>query len=303
MDILSSFRKRALARFWVFSDLQQRDPRIARHCIYTALDDVLSLGLELDGACYLGDSTEGASLPHLEEMAAMQVEALAKIDVPIYYVMGNHELDYHRQNGSGTNLLIPMREAIRNNPQWHTTATPRDWCFSGKVGELTLFFLSDRAGTDGGDWIATHLSSYGVHGAESVNYDAKAHAVKVREEMGKIEGPFFSFSHYAYPGGNRSLEGPLQSYLMPLPGNMAAHLYGHSHIGDYTWGGKDGMRQISSIDGTAITQIDVSSLDNQRGTATRSAILEWYGGHDYGVFFRCHDEKRWEKAFLSDNFG
>ena len=64
-------------------------------------------------------------------------------------------------------------------------------------------------------------------------------------------------------------------------------------------GGKDCLRQVSGVDGSALTQFDVASLENRRGNAVRSAVVEWYGGAAYGVFFRDHSARRWEKAFLS----
>ena len=115
----------AKRRFWVFSDLQQHDPANARRCMHAGVEDFLSLRLPVDAACYLGDSTEGTDLGHLREMADMQVEALARVDAPVWYVMGNHEFDFQRWSDPPPTgrVAIPMRERILGEKQWHTTAS------------------------------------------------------------------------------------------------------------------------------------------------------------------------------------
>jgi len=38
-----------------------------------------------------------------------------------------------------------------------------------------------------------------------------------------------------------------------------------------------------------------------RGTTVRSAFFDYYGGGEYGVFFRDHCNGRWEQIFLSEH--
>ena len=289
--------KTARRRFWVFSDLQQSDPENARRCMHASVEDFLSLGLPVDAACYLGDATESAVLPHLREMADMQVEALARVDAPVWYVMGNHEFDRQRWSTpppSGR-VEIPMRERILSEPQWHTTASVRDWLLVADFGDVALALFSDHAAPDG-SWISVHGGACDASGARIPHPDPEAPA-RARAAIAALGKPVFTMSHYAFPGGNRASE--LMGLLRPLPGNVVAHFYGHCHVGDFKWGGQDCLRQISGVDGSALTQFDVASLENRRGNAVRSAILEWYGGSSYGVFFRNHTERRWEKMFVS----
>lgn len=289
-----------LRRFWVFSDLQQSDPRSATYCMETAVCDFLSLGLDIDAMCYLGDSTQGCDLAHLEAMADMQVRLLSKVDAPIYYAMGNHEFDYHRNNYDPSVVKIPMRERIIGEAQWHTSESLRDWHFSADFGGVELFFLTDRAG-DG--WCTTHCYHQNIVGGAAGEHDHEPDARIVREAMSAIDKPFFTFSHYSFKGGNRDFEGDLQEMLRPFPPEHVAHFYGHSHIGDHVWGRENFLRQISTINETPTTQLDIASLEGFRGNTIRSAVLEWYGGHSYGVFFRDHLHHLWEKTYFENDGG
>lgn len=298
-ELLNHFSLAPVRRFWLISDLQQRDPKNARYCMSTGVDDFLSLKLKIDGVCYLGDSTEGVILDHLVEMADMQVAELSRVDAPIYYVMGNHEFDYHRFVEGATGMTIPMRDRIQKERQWHTTKNLLDWSFQADFGELTLHFFTDRSDPDDRTWVTTHGYQQDVKDAVMTSYNFVADIERERAKLANIETPFFTFSHYGFPGGNRDYEGDLQKRLLPLPGKIVAHFYGHSHIGDRGCGRENAFRQISTINDTGITQFDIASLENLRGTTIRSAVLEWYGGKRYGVYYRDHLKKRWEKCFVN----
>lgn len=296
--IISSFQQKPLRRFWVISDLQQADPVNARKCMHTGVEDFLSLGLDVDAVCYLGDATDGENLAHLEAMADMQVKALSRIDAPVYYVLGNHEFDYHRFYEGPSALTIPMRDRILKESQWHTSQNILDWSFTADFGDLSLFFLTDRCDPNDRTWVTTHCGQRNVTGCEISPHDFEPDAAAVREKMAEIKQPFFTFSHYGFPGGNRDHEGNLQAMLLPLPENHIAHFYGHCHIGDQRCGREHCLRQVSSIHYSKTSQFDIASLENRRGTTIRSAILEWYGGHSFGVFFRDHSKGKWEKCVL-----
>ena len=294
-DFRAGLLRPARRRLWIISDLQQSDPANARRCMHAGVDDFLSLRLPVDAVCYLGDATESAVLPHLREMADMQVEALARVDAPVWYVMGNHEFDYHRWGDRrGGGVTIPMRERILREPQWRTTPSVRDWLLVADLGDLALAMFSDHAAPDGA-WFCVHGGA--SDGRDRIDYPDPGAAERAREAIAALGKPVFTMSHYAFPGGNRASD--LMGLVRPLPPNVVAHFYGHCHIGDFKWGGEDCLRQISGIDGSALTQFDVASLENRRGNAVRSAVVEWYGGASYGVFFRDHTARRWEKAFLA----
>jgi hypothetical protein len=57
------------------------------------------------------------------------------------------------------------------------------------------------------------------------------------------------------------------------------------------------------VTGSRITQFDIASFENVRGSAVRSAVVEWYGGDSFGVFFRDHVGHRWEKAHFEAGEG
>ncbi len=298
-----AFHRVVRRRIWVMSDLQQSDPRIAKFCMETGVGDFLSLGIPVDAICNLGDTTEGGDLAHLAEMADMQVRVLARVDAPIYYVLGNHEFDYHRYvNGPGR-LRVPMRERILREPQWHTAESLADWSFSADFGDLALFFLTDHGDVETGRWCTTHCYHQDVPHDRPAPHDHDADAAVVRSQMATLDKPFFTFSHYSFHGGNRDFEGDLQEKLLPLPPTHIAHFYGHSHVGDHYWGRENYLRQVSTINDTATTQFDVASFEGRRGNTIRSAVVEWYGGHDYAVFFRDHLNHRWEKVLTECDGG
>lgn len=299
-SVLSSFATAPLHRFWVFSDLQQSDPANARKCMHAGVDDFLSLALHVDAVCYLGDSTEGCDLGHLSAMADMQVEELGRVDAPIYYVMGNHEFDFHRHAESSEALTIPMRDRVLREPQWHTTRSPLDWMLRADFGDLSLVLLSDRCDPADRTWVTSHCNVRAVGDAPVPDHDFEADAAAVRAEMESIDVPFFTLSHYAFPGGNRDDEGGLQEKLLPLPLNAVAHFYGHSHFGDAIWGKKNLYRQVSTVNWSTVTQFDIASLEDIRSDAIRSAVVEWYGGRSFGVFFRNHSGRAWSKAVLEN---
>src|SRR3954447_25871117 len=120
-NILQSVRGQVLHRVWVISDLQQSIPAEARRCLSTALEDFRSLDLPIEQIWYLGDAVEGARLDHLEEMAAMQVEGLASFDVPLRYVLGNHDFDLLRLDLARQERRAIFRDAVLRTPGWRTT--------------------------------------------------------------------------------------------------------------------------------------------------------------------------------------
>lgn len=46
-------------------------------------------------------------------------------------------------------------------------------------------------------------------------------------------------------------------------------------------------------------QVDVASLENYRGSAIRSVLLEWYAAGEIGVLFRNHTLRCWDDCLLT----
>jgi hypothetical protein len=301
-NILQSLRPHVRHRVWVISDLQQSVPAEARRCLSAALEDVRSLALPVGQVWYLGDAVEGARGEHLEEMAAMQVAALASLDAPVRYVLGNHDFDFLRDaggegggGGGGGGRSAAFREAVRRVPGWRTTESIESFHFFDRLGEFTLCFLSDHA-DPAGRWVSTHGA---VHGEPHL-YPHPAGAYEaVRDQIAAAApGPVIVCSHYAFAGGNRP--SGLHDRLLPLPANVRLHLYGHAHVGDAAWAGKDLYRKIACVDGHPIVQCDVASLEDGRGSAIRSMVLEVYADRSLGLYFRNHSARRWEEHLLLD---
>lgn len=281
-------------RIWIVSDLQQQYPERATHCMHRAMEDFLTLGLACDAVCYLGDAVEGGNLNFLMEMAKMQQEAFAKIDAPVYYVLGNHDFDYYAQHRDTLDQMqLPFFSFIRNLPQWHTQENLSDLYFCADMGSFVLAFLTDHADPSG-SWYTTHGE---VHGNTDAYPYTKQDYQKAMEQILRYEKPVITLSHYAFAGGNRAA--PLFDRFLPLPKQVRMHFYGHAHIGDAVWAGKDCYRQIAAVDCQPIVQVNVASLENYRGSAIRSVIMEWYENQEIGVLFRNHTRACWDGYFVS----
>jgi Calcineurin-like phosphoesterase len=253
-----------------------------------------SPGLAIEQIWYLGDAVEGTVLGRLEEMAAMQVEVLGSFGVPVKYVLGNHDFDHLTQDRGTSGRAAVFRDAVLNVPGWRTTETVESFYFFDRIGEFTVLFLSDHADPRG-RWISTHGK---VHGEQRLYPYSAADYERVRDQVAAAAGPVITCSHYAFAGGNRP--SALHDLMFPLPGNIKLHLYGHAHIGDGAWAGKDLYRKVAGVDDHPIVQCDVASLEDGRGSAIRSAVLEIYRDRSLGLFFRNHTARRWEEHLLLD---
>lgn len=276
---------------WVFSDLQQSDPVNTEKCLRTALADIRDMALDLDQLWYLGDSVEGIDLDRLEKMAALQKEGFGSLGVPLYFVTGNHDYDYssaHRDRAP----LMPFYETVQKTDGWHTTASVEDFYFRGKLGDYDLFFISDHISKEN-KWRTSHgMIRYGE---EDYPYTQKDWD-DLRAEIASAGKNVITLSHYSYAGGNRAAA--MLNRLFPLPDNVRLHLYGHAHIGDWVWAGKEACRRISGTDWHDIPQVCVTSLENIRAEFCRSVLFQIYDNDTFGIFFRDHDHHRFIEAFF-----
>lgn len=289
-------------RVWMMSDLQQSDRSIARKCLTAACDDFRSLGMACDQIWYLGDSVEGDDETVLKQMVEMQIELLQPLDIPVIFTLGNHEFDPYWYQvrkpplPDTSELRIISRELFSKVPGWRTSESLSDFYFTGTLGDYSVFFFPDHAHQQG-LWIAAGGKVYG--NGESYPHTADVYEA-VTEKIRKTTGPVITVGHSAFPGGLRG--SPLMGQMLPLPDNVRAHFYGHCHIGDAYWGGPSCFRKLSTVDGQNIPQVDVAALENLRGDAVRSTILEIYEDGTFGVFLREHCRRRWSDAYyLADN--
>ena len=61
--------------------------------------------------------------------------------------------------------------------------------------------------------------------------------------------------------------------------------------------GQAGVKTLL-VDDHPIVQCDVASLEDGRGSAVRSTILEIYRDGTFGLFFRNHTSGTWEESLL-----
>lgn len=290
---MEATRKHVSHRIWVVSDLQQRFPERARHCMTCAADDFVSLGMNVEAICYLGDATEGDNPDYIREMADMQAQQFARVDAPVYYALGNHDFDYfmHRHDQLDR-MVLPFKEHMDLQPQWHTQGDIGRLYYTVDMGDYALCLLTDHSAQDG-SWYTTHGE---IRGDASLYPYTEADYRACMEEIEALNKPVFTLSHYSFAGGNRAA--PLFDRFLPVPPNVRLHLYGHAHIGDAVWAGKDCHRKICAVDNQPLMQVNVASLENDRGSAIRSVILEMYDTGEIGVLFRNHSLHCWDDLLV-----
>ena len=275
--------KMAKHKIWILSDLQQRDPSKAKECLDISMRDFEKMKSPADMIWYLGDAVEGDDLDDLIAMSKMQEAAFEKTNLPLCYVMGNHELDYSMSDKNKEKTpTMPFYEIVKKHKHWHTTENFEDWYYRVEVGDFAVYFMSDHIASDL-SWAQRHGRVFGDETAYP--YDSKIK--DLRTQLQNETKPIITASHYSYAGGNRESE--FQSKLLPLPQNVKIHFYGHAHIGDYTWAKEDAYRRISWVNWHDIPQIDVSSFEHIRGNTCRSVFLHIYNDNSFGIFFRNHD--------------
>jgi calcineurin-like phosphoesterase family protein len=274
-----------LARIWVHSDLQLAQPAQAEDVLTRAVDDMLHLGLPLDAVWCLGDAICHTDEAALDEVAQINQAQLRRLNAPVYYVLGNHEMDL---KGSGVHRF-PLHERAVHDPQWHI-ADLEEFFFCAEFGGFLVVFMGDHAAHDG-SWWTSHGYANGEAYPHTVDqYDA------LRRRMAEYSGPVIIASHYALPGGQRPA--PLMERLLPLPKNVVLHLHGHAHIGDLVWNKEFPWRRANPITDDERLQYNISALETLRSAGSHSALLELHEDATVSLRIRDHLERTWvEKLF------
>ena len=289
-------RQHARYTIWVFSDLQQRLYDNCEKCLNICMEDYEMLGRPAQMIWYLGDSTESADLPEVIRMTKLQEKAFDSLRIPLCYATGNHDYDYaeYCYYHGIKEARMPFYEMVQHHPGWYTTKSREDTWFKVPLGEeWMVYFFCDHVANDN-SWCSTHNQIR--FGGEAYPYTDE-HYAAIRREMESCDRPhIITAAHCAFPGGNRDTE--FLSKIQPLPHNVHLHLYGHSHIGEYTCPKERIFSQIQWVDWQDIPQIDVSSFEDIRGSYCRSVILHIYENNTIGVFFRNHNEHRFMSAFF-----
>lgn len=282
-------------RIWLISDLQQSDLKIAEKCLSTAVNDFKDIDLKCDFIWNLGDTVQGENLSIIKDMVELQIRLLQPLEIPLRFTCGNHEFDpfrgsFGKQEVEDTPCY--SHQLFSKVPNWRSTQNISDLYFRENLEGLTLFFFPDHADPSG------HWTTSGgeVHG----NTDQYPYTINdylnIRDEIQNCKGPVITAGHNAFAGGLRPSK--LLNHLLPLPGNVLAHFYGHAHIGDARWAGPQCFRKVSCVDHQDIPQFDIAALENIRGNRIRSAFLEIYEDDSFGVFFREHDTKKWSDIHI-----
>jgi hypothetical protein len=275
------------ARIWVHSDLQLSKPQLADKVLSDAVEDILSLDLNLSAAFCLGDALCGKSQPDLHAVAQATLRHNARLNIPICYVMGNHEMDLRR--GAGI-AQYPLFELAQTTPSWHTLNHISDFFFARKIAGTLVVFMGDHAGPD---WWTSHGSLQGPH---PENYPhPPSHFQALRDAIAQYPGPCITVSHYSYPGGQRPSN--LQRAMLPLPPNLLTHCYGHAHIGDLVWNKENPWQRDNPVTGQALRQFNISALETDRTPGSHSAILDIDPTGPTTLRIRCHQSKQWLDTF------
>lgn len=277
----------SITLIWVHSDLQLAQPAQAEIILSTAVDDLLELGFDLDAVWCLGDAHCGVNEAALQAVAAINIAQLQRLQAPVYYVMGNHEMDLRE---AGTSVF-PLHNLAANKPNWHVAALD-EFYFCAEFNGFLVIFMGDHAAPDGRWW-----TSHGY-----INGDGYPHSLhsykKLLLLMDDYEGAVIIASHYAFPGGQRPND--LMKQLLPLPENVRLHLHGHAHIGDLVWNKEHPWQRENPITGQVQKQFNISALESQRSPGSHSALLELHSNGSVDLRIRCHLEKKWLDHFHID---
>ena len=277
-------------RIWIISDLQQSAPEKTREFMQQVINDFKEINLKCDRIFCLGDTSAGDKMEDLKEMSLIQKELLASLDIPLRFVLGNHELDVYR-NKKNKERIVPFYETVKQTPGWKTTKKIEDFYFKEELGDYNFIFLSDHS-SENGSWFSTHGKVFG--NKEEYPYSEQDFK-NLSKQIKKDAKPTITLSHYSFAGGGRPSN--LLNKMLPLPDNVCIHFHGHLHIGDKYHGQEKYLQKISYIDYQDIPQINAASLENVRGNAMRSVFLEIYEDNSLGVYFREHDNKRWVESY------
>ena len=274
-----------VTRIWVHSDLQLAEPELAKVILSTAVDDLLELGIALDAIWCLGDAHCGSNEAALQIVAALNIAQLKRLQVPVYYVLGNHEMDLRRSKGISR---FALHDLAMNNSDWYMAALD-EFYFCAEFNGFLVVFLSDHAAQDG-RW----FTSAGHVAGDGYPFNADSYE-KLRRIIRGYNGPVIIAAHYAFPGGQRPNDFTKQ--LLPLPENVRLHLYGHAHIGDLVWNKDDPWQREHPITGHTQKQINISALESLRSPGSHSALLDLHSDGSVELRIRCHLEKKWIADF------
>lgn len=274
-------------RHWIFSDLQFAQTKNNETALVAAVDDMCETGLPLDSVWLLGDIAYGVDAKKLERAAQIIPRQLERLGCPVYYVMGNHEMDFLRVTGQ---VSFPLHAQALVNPQWHV-AEIDSFYFTEIFGNTLVVFMGDHAAKDG-SWFVSHG---GVPKINSYPYSLEDYET-LRRKISAYEGPVVVASHYALSGNQRP--SPLLHYLLPLPKNVRAHLHGHAHIGDLVWNKENPWLRKNHIEGSNYHQFNISALEPERSPGSHSAILTLGTDGPIRLRIRCSKKKQWIEEFL-----
>lgn len=277
------------ARIWVLSDIQQSEPADALATLSAAVDDILATNLKLDAIWCLGDALRGANELALMQVAEIFIGQLARLDLPVCYLLGNHDVDLKRAADIDWH---PLWERARREPNWHTSDRLDAFFFARRVGDCLVVFMGDHA-HPGGDWFTTHG---GVEGRarERYPYSPEDYA-RLSRAMAGFDGPVVIASHYALPGGQKPSR--LLGGLLPLPSNVKLVMHGHAHIGDLVWNKDNPWQRDNPVSGQPLRQFNISALESVRSPGSHSAILEIASGGPTSLRIRCHQKREWLDTF------
>lgn len=278
-----------VARVWVISDIQQSEPADAAATLAAAVDDILATEPELDAVWCLGDALRGAELGKLEEVADIFIRQLERLDRPVCYLLGNHDVDLKRLTDADRH---PLRERALARPDWHVAGRLDDFFFARRIAGNLVIFMGDH-GHAGGDWFTTHGGASG-RAPERYPHDEAAYT-RLSRAMAEFAGPVIVASHYALPGGQKP--SPLMARLLPLPDNVKLVMHGHAHIGDLVWNKLNPWQRNNPVEGQPLRQFNVSALETVRSPGSHSAVLEIDAGGPRALRIRCHQRREWAETF------
>lgn len=272
---------------WMMSDLQLRSVQEAQTVLGQTVNDMQGLGLPLDAIWCLGDVLQGADLAGLEATAVEVVNTFEQLGLPVWFLMGNHDMDLQRRHIN----RHPLYEAIQGRADWHSNPKLSDMHFTADWAGYRVHFLGDHAAEDG-SWFTSHDKVAG--NSALYPYGSEAFSC-LKQQISDCGKPVLMASHYAFPGGPRW--GQLHQALVPLPDNVRGAFFGHAHVGDPVWNPDAIWQRQFRIENQDITQYNISAVESIRSPGSHSAVLLAGSAGELELRVRCHLERDWVATF------
>lgn len=293
-ELFALSAKKAKHTLWVMADIQQFSVEETAQLMEIVKADFPLMKTNPEWIWFLGDATQKKdNSAILGDITATFCRYLDEYKIPVCAVNGNHDMDYAKEWSHETRHFL--WEEVQKHPTWKTIEKTSDLYFTLPLDdEWVVYFFSDCMADDHAWW-----TSHGYINGDKLQcpYNNPEYFQVLRAKMASESRKIITASHYSFMGGNR--QAPLMSKMMPLPSQVKMHFYGHAHISELSVCYESAYKRMAWADWHDIPMYDCASISNRSDAYSRTCIVHLYEDGSAGVFWRNHDQHRFEECFIS----